>query len=273
MGDRADPERGHKLALAKSYPFMPPPRSIIWCAAGEFIFDAPPLDPLGGSPVFRGPERAPASDALAMVGAHRSTPMSQRVPVIAYGANRSPERLAEKFDDLVGPQSVVPMLKAELTGFDVVYSAHIARYGAIPATLGYRPGVTVEVSVLYLDGPQLERLDASEAIGVNYERRRFDALDMTVDGLGALGAADAYISLHGCFDPGDGMALALSAVSAVGRDLPAASAVEALNMARQQLDRDILLDDFIARLGNDEDYRAYASAHIAAHAIGRPRSA
>jgi len=233
--------------------------------------DGPRLAPRGGSPVFRGAERAPAGDALAMVGAHRSTPMAQRVPVIGYGANRSPERLAEKFEDLVGPQSVVPMLKAELTGFDVVYSAHIARYGAIPATLGYRPGVKVEVSVLYLDGPPLERLDASEAIGVNYERRRFERLEMTVDGLGALATADAYISLHGCFDPGDGMALALSAVPASGRDLPSASAVEALNMARQQLDRDILLDDFIARLGNDEDYRAYASAHIATHAIGRPR--
>ncbi|MEM6492236.1 MAG: gamma-glutamylcyclotransferase family protein, partial [Pseudomonadota bacterium] len=262
MGERADPARGHKLAMAKSYPFMPPPRSIIWCAAGEFIFDAPPLDPLGGSPVFRGPERAPASDALAMVGAHRSTPMSQRTPVIAYGANRSPERIAEKFDDLVGPQSVVPMLKAELSGFDVVFSAHISSYGAIPATLGYRPGVTVEVSVLYLDGPQLERLDASEAINVNYERRRFSDLSMQVDGLGDLPIADAYISLHGCFDAGDGRALALSAVPAVGRVLPSASGVEALNMARQQLDRDILLDDFIARLGNDEDYRARASAHI-----------
>ncbi|MEM6491249.1 MAG: hypothetical protein AAF684_05005, partial [Pseudomonadota bacterium] len=53
--------------------------------------------------------------------------------------------------------------------------------------------------------------------------------------------------------------------------LPSASGVEALNMARQQLDRDILLDDFIARLGNDEDYRARASAHIGVNAIGKPR--
>lgn len=244
---------------------------MIWCAAAEFIFDAAPVDPLGMSPVFRGHERWPAAEALAMVGAHRSTPMDQRVPLLAYGANRAPERIAEKLEGLVGPQSVVPILKARLSGFDIVYSAHFSSYGAIPATLGYRPGVTIDIAVLFVDAQQLDRLDASEGIGVNYERRSFDELELLVDGMGHTPTAEAYVSLHGCFDPGDGRALALTAILAEGRDLPSATAVEALNAARLQIDKDMFLDDFIANIAGDPNYRARAAAVLARDAIGRPR--
>lgn len=220
--------------------------------------------------MFRGAERAPAAEALAMVGAHRSTPMAKRTALLAYAANRSPERIASKFADLRGPQSVVPMLKARLTGFDIVYSAHFASYGAIPATLGYRPGVTVDISVLFVDADQLALLDESEGIGVNYERRRFADLDLLIDGVGSVDAADSYVSLHGCFDPGEGLALALSAIPAEGRDLPAASSVEALNAAREQIDPEAFLDDFIAHIAGDSTYRARAAAVLAKNAIGRP---
>ena len=243
---------------------------MVLCDRGEFLFDAAPVDPLGSSPVIRGPERAPAAEALAMVGAHRSTPMEKRTALIAYGANRAPERLKEKLADLSGPQSVVPMMRARLTGFDIVFSAHFTAYGAIPATLGYRPGVTVDISVLFVDDQQRDRLDAGEHVGVNYERRSFDALDLLVDGLGHTPDADAYVSLHGCFDPGEGRALALSAIPAENRDLPAANVIEALNAARQKIAMDVLLDDFIAALAGDDAFRARANQVLQENAIGRP---
>jgi len=243
---------------------------MVWCERGEFMFDAAPIDPLGASPVIRGPERAPAAEALAMVGAHRSTPMAQRTALIAYGANRAPERLKEKLGALKGPQSVVPILKARLTGFDIVFSAHFTSYGAIPATLGYRPGVTIDISVLFVDDQQLAMLDASESVGVNYERRSFEDLDLLIDGLGLTPTADAYVSLHGCFDPGEGRALALSAIPAENRDLPAANVVEALNAARQKIAMDVLLDDFIAALAGDAAFRARATKVLTDNAIGRP---
>src|SRR3970040_120238 len=90
---------------ALSYPFEIPSRSYV-VADGryeELPDSAPPLD------------------------------VSGRHPVLALGSNQSPHQLIRKFRDCgLGPITVV---RGRLRDFDVVYSAHISRYGAIPETL------------------------------------------------------------------------------------------------------------------------------------------
>ena len=64
--------------------------------------------------------------------------VSGRRPVLALGSNQSPAQLIRKYEGLgLGP---IPVVRARLADFDVVYSAHVARYGSIPATLRPCPG-------------------------------------------------------------------------------------------------------------------------------------
>ncbi len=67
-----------------------------------------------------------------------------RIPVIACGSNRSPDRLIEKYG---GDGDTILVERARLAHFDVVFSAHISGYGSIPATLAASETTRVEVSV------------------------------------------------------------------------------------------------------------------------------
>ena len=60
----------------------------------------------------------------------------------------------------------VPVEPAWLRDFDVVYSAHISPYGAVPATLQRSPGTVARVRVAYLTRAQLTLISATEP---NYE--------------------------------------------------------------------------------------------------------
>ena len=116
-------------------------------------------------------------------------------PLLAYGANASPERLARKL-----PGARVAALAGTLRGYAVVHSAHVSPYGAVPATLVPAPGAEEPVHVLFVDGGP-ERLDATEP---NYRRVRLHGVDLEVDRLGRLDAVDAYVSHHGPLVDGDG---------------------------------------------------------------------
>ncbi|MYK59998.1 MAG: hypothetical protein F4027_15885, partial [Rhodospirillaceae bacterium] len=54
-----------------------------------------------------------------------------RHPVLACGSNRSPDQLARKYFDFEA--ATIPVQRAWLGDFDVVYAAHITGYGAISA--------------------------------------------------------------------------------------------------------------------------------------------
>ena len=77
-----------------------------------------------------------------------------RVPVLAAGSNQSPDQLARKYGHMpgIGP---IPAQRGRLHDFDVVYAAHLARYGSVPATFQHSPGTIVIVFVLWLTAPQV----------------------------------------------------------------------------------------------------------------------
>ena len=154
--------------------------------------------------------------------------LSGRTPLLSYGANSAPEALARKLAALPGAE--MPVLRAELEGFDVVYSAHVSPYGAVPATLRESPGATAPVFVIYPTAEQRALLTASEP---NYD-------------LVEVNEIAAYRSKHGCLEI-DGSPVALAAVRSAGRTLPELDEPDVLEHVRAHLEPDVPLGDFVRR--------------------------
>jgi hypothetical protein len=129
--------------------------------------------------------RAPGSFDLG--NPSQPPPPPDAVPLLAYGANASPDRLAAKL-----PGVRVAALAAELRGWAVVHSAHVSPYGSVPATLVEAEGAVEQVHLLLV--ADLAPLDATEP---NYDRVRLTGLDLEADRLGRVGTADAYLSKWG----------------------------------------------------------------------------
>lgn len=153
---------------------------------------------------------------------------SARTPLLSYGANAAPDALARKLAAL--PGVALPVVKAELEGFDVVYSAHVSPYGAVPATLHESPGTTAPVFVLHPTAEQQELLTASEP---NYD-------------LVEVGGIAAYRSKHGPLLV-DGSPVALAAIRSAGRTLPELDEPAILERVRARLVPDLELGEFVRR--------------------------
>ncbi len=182
------------LALAKGYPYEHP----------------------GSSYLYRDGQVSP----LASAGRAN---FDDRTPVIAHGSNRAPAQLKRKFDYLAGVDSEIPVTRGWLLDHDVVYSAHITRYGAIGANLQHAPGVRVELFVTWLDRPQLQRMHDTELGSKTYAYGRLTGvtLELEFGPVQALNAAGVYLSKRGCLtdDQHDGQprTIGLAAVPAEGR--------------------------------------------------------
>jgi hypothetical protein len=149
-----------------------------------------------------------------------------RTPLLSYGANAAPEALVLKLAPLPGES--LPVVRSQLRDFDVVYSAHISPYGAVPATIVESPGTVAPVFVLHPTAEQHVLLTATE---LNYDLVR-------------IGEADAYRSKHGCLEF-DGSPVALSAVRSRGRTLPELDQPAVLERVRAQLEPELTLEEFI----------------------------
>lgn len=165
-----------------------------------------------------------------------------RVPVVAFGSNRSAEQLARKYRGW--PKGTeIPVTLAWLGGYDVVYSAHFARYGAVPAMLHPTASVTVEVSVTWLTEAQLERMHQTEGAS-NYRFVMGDGIDLRFEDGFRVDRAGLYVGLHGAIAR-DGRAVPLSDVAADGRAAAGMGQVEVQTLVRDRLAPDAPLDAFI----------------------------
>lgn len=124
-----------------------------------------------------------------------ATSLDWRYPVLAYGSNASPSQLQRKLSGR-GGGSVVPVVRATVLGLDVVYSAHMAWYGAIPATLIASPGAEVMLHVTFLDDTQLRLMDTTES---TYVRVRIcgNEFPLTLETGETLSEYYAYLSRYG----------------------------------------------------------------------------
>lgn len=190
------------------------------------------------------PYATPESSYLYLEGRAAELPtdgpdLTGRSPLLAYGANAAPEALARKLAPL--PEMEMPVLRAELEDFDVVYSAHVSPYGAVPATLQRSPGTRAPVFVAYPDAEQLRLLSATEP---NYELRPLERIRCLVDGGGTLTQIDAFLSRHGCLNL-DGGEVGVAAIRSAGRIFPAMEEPEVLERVRALLAAEATLEEFV----------------------------
>ncbi|MGW2962588.1 hypothetical protein ACWDGI_29565 [Streptomyces sp. NPDC001220] len=131
-----------------------------------------------------------------------------RVPVLAVGSNASPAQLQHKMAEsgVTGP---IPMVRTRVTGLDVGVSAHVSRLGYVSASPLHSPTAVRELFVVWLDGPQLEVIDASEGVplpGGNFGRAWLPAPHVRValaDGT-TLPGVHTYVNRHGVLHDGTG---------------------------------------------------------------------
>jgi hypothetical protein len=163
---------------------------------------------------------------------------AERTAMLAYGSNAAPEALARKLALSDQPVLVVP---AWLEDFDVVYSAHISPYGAVPATLQRSPGTRVRIHLVYMTPAQVGLVSATEP---NYEAARMDAAVCHLDDGETIVGPAAYLSRHGCLLDGEAE-VALEAVEAIGRSFPALGEADVLERLRARFCPDDVLETFV----------------------------
>lgn len=161
------------------------------------------------------------------------------LPVLAVGSNANTRVLRSKFGSK--PLGLVQG-PVHLPGFAAAHSAHVARYGALPATLVRAPGGAFNGTLQLVPVDALGVLDASEAIGVNYNRVILDLRDGRIQATlpwlrldGGLRRVAHYASRHGVLRV-DGQAQMLRrqkdvlrlAKARAGLDMPLNEFVEAL---------------------------------------------
>lgn len=179
----------------------------------------------------------------------------ERLPLLAYGSNAAPKALAHKLALSDDPVLVVP---AWLHDFDVVYSAHISPYGAVPATLQRSPGTVARVHVAHVTREQLVLVSATEP---NYEPTALDAVDCRLDGDEQVTELSAYISRHGCLLIDDSE-VALSAVQSSGRKFTGLSEPQVLEYVRELACPAESLETFVLSNVTDPDLAAARSAQL-----------
>lgn len=198
---------------AISYPWARP--------SGSYALDGERVLPLG-----------PAS-AATIGGIDGTTPNADgatgsaaRFPLLAVGSNGAPSALVRKFAHLPEAERRVIVVAGHLHDFDIGPVARMTPYGSLPATPFERSGTAVRASVLWVTVAQLTALTWSE---MSYLLGWLSPIAFEPDappeatGTPAVTQALVYVSRWGTFTDPAGTPLALDAIAARGRTVPAAS--------------------------------------------------
>jgi hypothetical protein len=153
---------------------------------------------------------------------------ADRVPLLTYGANSSPERLALKLAHLHESDHEALILAGDLEGFDVGAVAQPPVFSSMAATLIPSPGTTVRVAVLFLTPAQFTALWWTELTYVVGDltdiRLVTDQLEHTID------RVILFISRWGAFCV-DGDPVVMGAIPATNRRSAALTQSEILDAA------------------------------------------
>ena len=240
-------ERVALLARAKGYPYDISQPSFAFLAGTTVpLVDVDLKAPLQSHVLDRG-RLLTLGACTESRGLSNQRPEASPMPVLAYGANASIEGLSHKFR-AHRDAAVLPVARATLHDFDVVYSSHISPYGAIPAALQHCPGARAPVHVLVATESQRHILLETEP---NYTLCHLWDLNLSLELGPRLTSAAAYLTRHGMLTL-HGTELALAAVETGNRIFPALSEDEALRLARDVAAPNLDIDDFIVQSVRDE---------------------
>ena len=192
-----------------------------------------PYDPPAGSFVQIGDRTLPVPPQEIDVEGRRA--------LLAYGANASPEALTRKLAHL--EPRPIPVLRVSLSGWDVVYSAHVTRYGSVPAAVVPSPGTVASVHLVFPDDKQLEAIAATEGRNYRLEQLVDFTAEFEIGGEGPV-EIDAFVSVHGPVLL-DGSPVALAAIPARDRTFPELTTPEMIDRVRAALAPDLSLAEFV----------------------------
>lgn len=179
--------------------------------------------------------------------------------LLAYGSNASVDGLSRKLAECL-KTSVIPVAKATLADFEVVYSAHITSYGSIPATLQHAPGARTTAYVLVTSPDDCRTLRRTEP---NYHFAQLESIDLRLDLGPTLSTVAAVVSRYGSLVI-DGAEVGVAAVDTHHRQFPALTQSQVLEAVRDLVAPGMELDDFIV-----ENVRHRALARRRAEELGR----
>jgi len=186
-----------------------------------------------------------------------------RIPVLAIGSNRSPEQLLRKFGD----QEFLPVTCIKLCDYDVVYAAHLASYGSIPAVLARSSGTIVDIAITWLTKLQLKRMHETEAIGVNYDYGVANSLRINGDYDYKNQNIGCYLGRRGCLNI-MGNVIALKEITATKRVFSAFSQSEILKEIWLHEQKDIQFEAWLKILIRNKEARQSITAAFERTAIG-----
>ncbi|HMR32851.1 MAG TPA: hypothetical protein PKA13_20550 [Geminicoccaceae bacterium] len=189
---------------------------------------------------------------------------ADRHPVLAIGSNGSPSQLASKFG--ICPEGI-PVTRAVLVDRAVVYSAHFAAYGSLPATLTRAPGCRSWVFVTWLTDAQMAAMHSSEGIGGRYDFVRLESGEVDDETAGRLDGVGCYLSRAGALAH-DGSAIRIAEVPTTGCPLPALTQRAALHWAHRRVAATMSYEIFIERLVGDASFRRASNVALRRFAIG-----
>jgi hypothetical protein len=153
---------------------------------------------------------------------------ADRIPLLTYGANGSPERLALKLAHLPAADHEALILAGDLEDFDVGAAAQPPIWSSIPATLVPSAGTAARVAVLYLTPVQFTALWWTE---LSYVVGALSDVRITTDVIEApIERVILFISRFGAFCVDD-RPVTMSAIPARNRRLPALTQTEILEAA------------------------------------------
>lgn len=185
-----------------------------------------------------------------------------RMPVLAAGSNQSPLQLTRKYKGIPDTGEIVAE-RAELENFDVVYAAHLAGYGSVPATLQSSPGTSVTIFILWLTEKQLFRMHETEA---NYYFDKLTGLNIKTEFGVQLETAYAYTARNGCLNI-DGSPLALAEIWAKERQFAHATQLQVQEAVRDVICKEKRLEIFVSETIEGGAIRANRVHSLAKNAL------
>ncbi len=242
----APPDLGDKIGMAFAYPFDREPASFLYLNGTSYRYEQFGSDTMRDAVVRdEGGNANRVADLLAQHGSELGNgPLpaeaATRVPVLAYGSNASPAQLKRKFSAPRFPRgwAAIPTLKGKLQDFEVVYAAHFAPYGSIPATIQYAPGAEQEVFVSLLDPAELEQMHSTEGIDPKatrstYSYGKLSNIRLELENGAKLAEAYTYVDNYGAAQF-DGATYSLAAVPGNSAS-PKKTQREMQDLARQRV--------------------------------------
>ena len=261
------------IARALGYPYPRHPGPVLFDpGSGAHAAHVVDIGPERGH-VAAGLRLPVPSRAVAITTEHQTIEIEDAVVLIAAGSNGSTVQLARKYR---GRHAARPILIAPATvaGAVSVYSAHIASYGSVPATMHPFPlghgarhraaDARAALHVLMMPAEELAHINATESLGVNYVLAAPHAVSATVEGV-TIARPLAYVSTRGAAAP-DASPVLLSQTGGAETGYPALSQPEMLERVRAYVGYAAALTDFVARLSGDRAARMAVTERLAATA-------